>query len=446
MHCPGAPAADVRLGALFSGELPAEAWSAGQPTRVDPATDERPFFFDLHRAQPLLPLLTGAAALVVVALLLARDRAASPTPLAPRGWLVAGLTGAGFLMAQSGLLARAQFLIGYPALAAAAVIGGMLTAAGLASLVLGGRGAAATRLRTGGLIVAAAATASVLLWPLTREASRGLDSAGLVAVATLLAALVGAPAGLAFPAGLQLFGRGETAAVFYGANAVAAVIGGSAASLLAPAFGLSALLAGAALLYAVAAALAGGPGGRVDAVAPGLRRHLPADPREGADLAKILGFIDRHAAPFDRKIPEGHLTGAALIVSAGGERVLLLHHRKLDRWLQPGGHGDAGETCGEAVALREALEETGIAGLALHPGAPRPLDVDVHPIPARGAEPAHEHLDLRYLVVAPAGAEARLNADESHAIRWFGWDELDALGLDPGLVRALGKVRRIVGR
>lgn len=121
--------------------------------------------------------------------------------------------------------------------------------------------------------------------------------------------------------------------------------------------------------------------------------------------------------------------------------MLLLHHRKLHRWLQPGGHADAGETAGERVALREALEETGIDALALHARAPRPLDVDIHAIPARGPEAAHEHLDLRYLVVAPASASLTLKADESNDLRWFAWDETGDLGLDPGLERALRKAR-----
>ena len=103
--------------------------------------------------------------------------------------------------------------------------------------------------------------------------------------------------------------------------------------------------------------------------------------------------------------------------------MLLLHHRKLDRWLQPGGHGDPGETTGEEVALREAFEESGIAGLALHPTAPRPLDVDVHDIPARGDEPAHEHLDLRYLVRAPEGARVSPALAELHEIRWVAWGD-----------------------
>ena len=145
------------------------------------------------------------------------------------------------------------------------------------------------------------------------------------------------------------------------------------------------------------------------------------------------------------RILEGHLTGSAITVSADGSRVLLLHHRKLDRWLQPGGHGDPGETTGEEVALREALEESGIGGLALHPTAPRPLDVDVHDIPERGSEPAHEHLDLRYLVVAPEGAAVTPDLAELHEIRWVAWEEVDALGPDHGLRRALAKARAIVG-
>jgi len=180
-----------------------------------------------------------------------------------------------------------------------------------------------------------------------------------------------------------------------------------------------------------------------EALAESLRRHVPADEEEARDRDRILAFVLRHERPLDRAILEGHLTGSAVTVSADGSRVLLLHHRKLDRWLQPGGHGDLGETTGEAVALREAHEESGIEGLALHPTASRPLDVDVHDIPARGSEPAHQHLDLRYLVLAPEGASVSADLAEAHEIRWVPWDEVDALAPDHGLRRALAKARAL---
>jgi 8-oxo-dGTP pyrophosphatase MutT (NUDIX family) len=173
-----------------------------------------------------------------------------------------------------------------------------------------------------------------------------------------------------------------------------------------------------------------------------LRRHRPEDPAETAHLATILAFVAAHTDPFDRRIPHGHLTGSAFVLSPDGAQVLLLHHRKLDRWLQPGGHAEAGEAEGEDVALREAREETGIAALRLLPGAPRPVDVDVHVIPARGGEPAHLHLDLRYVVIAPEDAALLRSPKETNALRWFGWEELAGLGLDGGLRRGLAKARR----
>ena len=172
-----------------------------------------------------------------------------------------------------------------------------------------------------------------------------------------------------------------------------------------------------------------------------LSRHEATDESEAEDLARIRAFVDLHPHPFDRAIGPGHLTASAMVLTADGQRVLLLFHNKLRRWLQPGGHAEPGETQGEAVALREALEETGLPDLALHASAPRPLDVDVHDIPARPNEPAHEHLDLRYLVTADPSAAIRPGEGETTTVRWFSWDELAALDLDHGLRRALTKAR-----
>jgi len=155
------------------------------------------------------------------------------------------------------------------------------------------------------------------------------------------------------------------------------------------------------------------------------------DPDAERHRRAILDFLDAHDDALHRSCREGHLTGSALVVDATGQRFVLLHHRKLQRWLQPGGHCD-GDANLAAVALREAAEETGMRGLRVHPVA---VDVDVHEV-APPAEGPHLHLDVRHLVVAPPGAELAGN-HESTAIRWAAVGELDALDVDAGLRRLI---------
>lgn len=175
--------------------------------------------------------------------------------------------------------------------------------------------------------------------------------------------------------------------------------------------------------------------------------HRPADAAEADSLARIRAFVAQAAAPFDRHALPGHLTGSAFVVDPAG-RLLLHHHRRLGRWLQFGGHAE-GEGDAAAVAAREAREESGLDDLTFHPatldsqGRPRPLDVDVHAIPAAGAMPAHLHFDLRYLMVTALPATARLAAAESHALAWLSLAEARARG-DDGIVRAIGKIERLV--
>ncbi len=157
------------------------------------------------------------------------------------------------------------------------------------------------------------------------------------------------------------------------------------------------------------------------------RRATPAALRDTAD--QMLAFAREHPDALVRTCLEGHFTGSALVLDATGERALFLFHRKLQRWLQPGGHAD-GDGNLVSTAWREATEETGIDGLAIDP---RPIDLDVHVIEA-GADPRHLHLDVRFLVVAPAGAVERGN-DESEALRWVTAEEATGLGIDEGTRR-----------
>jgi 8-oxo-dGTP pyrophosphatase MutT (NUDIX family) len=164
------------------------------------------------------------------------------------------------------------------------------------------------------------------------------------------------------------------------------------------------------------------------------------DPDAERHRAAVLNFVDEHDDALHRSCREGHLTGSALVVDDAGERIVVLHHRKLQRWLQPGGHCD-GDANLAAVALREASEETGMAGLAVHPVA---IDVDVHEVdpPADGR---HLHLDARYLVLAPPDAEPGGN-HESTDIRWAAPADLPALGVDPGTLRMVEHGLRVLRR
>ncbi len=135
---------------------------------------------------------------------------------------------------------------------------------------------------------------------------------------------------------------------------------------------------------------------------------------ESALIAQFEAFLHTHADAFERSNPAGHFTGSAWLVSADGMRVLLMHHRKLDRWLQPGGHAD-GDTDLARVALREAQEETGVPGLRV--GDDAIFDIDRHHIPARANEPDHWHYDVRYVVRAGADESFVVNA-ESKALGW----------------------------
>lgn len=179
-----------------------------------------------------------------------------------------------------------------------------------------------------------------------------------------------------------------------------------------------------------------------------LRGYVCADEKEARDRDAMLALIARGGDPFARtSYDPGHFTGSAFVLDASGERIVLVHHAKLDRWLQPGGHGEPGETHPYAVALREATEETGIAGLTPHPAAPRPFDLDIHQIPERRKpgkpfEPGHAHLDVRYVFVAPRGAEPVLS-DESHAVVWRKLADAAGPDADASLRRAVMKLMKL---
>jgi 8-oxo-dGTP pyrophosphatase MutT (NUDIX family) len=129
-----------------------------------------------------------------------------------------------------------------------------------------------------------------------------------------------------------------------------------------------------------------------------LQLHVSFDDREESDRCAMLRLAQELADPLSRGEPRAHFTASAFVIDEACGRTCLVQHVKLDRLLQPGGHVEPSDISLEAAALREAHEETALQ-VELHPVAPRPFDLDIHEIPERPGEPAHFHLDVRYLVV-----------------------------------------------
>lgn len=176
-----------------------------------------------------------------------------------------------------------------------------------------------------------------------------------------------------------------------------------------------------------------------------LQRYEVAWPAEHLQVARFRRFVAAHADCLLRTCVPGHITASAWIVAHDGGAALLTHHRKLGRWLQLGGHVD-GEPRVELAALREAQEESGMTRFEFERwcGAEIvPLDLDVHPIPARGAEAGHEHWDVRFLLRALPGQDLARSA-ESTDLRWFTPATLACVTSEESVLRLARKAARLL--
>ena len=172
-----------------------------------------------------------------------------------------------------------------------------------------------------------------------------------------------------------------------------------------------------------------------------LGQHTPTDANEQAMTSATIDFVRQHPNCFERSLLIGHITGSAWVVSIDRRQTLLIHHRKLDRWLQPGGHAD-GEANVAAVALREAQEETGLTSLRLvsdEDELPPIFDVDIHAIPARGDVPEHVHYDIRFLVEADPNESFGMS-DEIKNIQWFMLKDVNSYTDSKSILRMMRKI------
>lgn len=161
-----------------------------------------------------------------------------------------------------------------------------------------------------------------------------------------------------------------------------------------------------------------------------IRNYAARHPEEEAAVERFEEFINRCPDCFERSLEEGHITGSTWLVDSTGERVLFTHHRKLNKWIQLGGHAD-GESDIANVAMKEATEESGLDQLV---GEPEIFDLDIHTIPARKSDPEHLHYDVRF-VIKHSGSGEFVVSEESHDLAWLEIDDIQKVTTEESVLR-----------
>jgi len=172
-----------------------------------------------------------------------------------------------------------------------------------------------------------------------------------------------------------------------------------------------------------------------------LKRHSAKFMDEAAFVSRALRFIEAHEDCFYRELWPIHVTGSTWVVNARRDRVLLLHHRKLDQWFQPGGHAD-GDADILRVALKETVEETGLDEGQIKLVDLDVFDVDIHTIEANQRDPKHEHIDIRFLVEIDDSLPVPGN-DESHDVIWVPLHLVSRYNNNRSTYRMVEKTRRV---
>ena len=165
-----------------------------------------------------------------------------------------------------------------------------------------------------------------------------------------------------------------------------------------------------------------------------LHRYTPTP--EEADYKKhMLTFIEQHKNCFKRSLETGHITASAFLLNQNENKALLMHHTKLDLWVQLGGHCDGNPNV-LSVAIKEAQEESGITKIM--PMSTEIFDIDIHRIPENKKEKAHDHYDVRFLLKA-AGNEPLVQNGESKELRWISKNKEELPTRERSVVRLFEK-------
>ncbi len=169
-----------------------------------------------------------------------------------------------------------------------------------------------------------------------------------------------------------------------------------------------------------------------------LGAYAPCTEEEIESKRKMLVFLEREPACFERSCVEGHFTGSCWLESADGSSILLTHHKKANLWLQLGGHAD-GDPDLLQVALREAREESGLDDIV--PLSDQIFDIDIHTVPEYQGVPEHMHYDVRFLLKARESTPVTVS-EESFALCWI--NTIDQLPAEPSLQRMFSKWKSIL--
>lgn len=168
-----------------------------------------------------------------------------------------------------------------------------------------------------------------------------------------------------------------------------------------------------------------------------LEKHSPIDDNELKMRNETIEFVKANEDCFKRELLIGHVTGSAWIINNARTHVLMMHHRKLNQWFQPGGHCD-GDSDVLNVALKEANEETGLENLKVVNG--EIYDVDVHQIPERKGIPAHLHYDVRFLIEADMN-EQLIVTEESNDLAWVSLEKIAEHNDSESIMRMARKMK-----
>ena len=183
---------------------------------------------------------------------------------------------------------------------------------------------------------------------------------------------------------------------------------------------------------------------RIASLREQLKGYHPSDETEAGFVTRMLALTEHATASERTHFEPGHFTASAFVLSPDKRDLVLIHHKKLGIWVQPGGHVEPTDGDLVSAARREVLEEVGLAELEPFPnGDSAVFDIDIHDIPARKTEPAHQHFDVRFAFLART--RNLLQSEEVSDLRWVPLGEVERMGCDESVLRPVRKLLRLLG-